>query len=959
MKKLLLLFLPLLLIGLWSSAQPGCPSVNAGPDVTVGCGNNCTTLTATVVPTGATTSYSVSSIPYAPPYPYNTGTPILVNIDDTWSGVIGLPFTFCFYNNSYNQIVAGSNGLITFDVSVAGGYCEWSYTDACPSPNLPLNSIFGPYHDIDPSVAGTMYSGILGNFPCRTYVVNWNQVAMFSCNNLIATHQIVLYESTNIIEVYMQNKPLCSSWNSGNAVVGIQNSSGTVGLAAPGRNTSAWTATNEAWRFTPNGVSSVTVNWYDGATLIGTGLSVQVCPNATTTYTAEAIYNTCSGTTVTVTDQVTVNYNANFSINVNPTSATICPGDNVSITASGPSNVTFTWTPGTGLNTTNGPTVVASPTTTTTYTVTGVDPTNCSMSVPVTITVSPNPTVTITPSATTVCPGQPVTLDASGATNYTWSGAGLTSTTGASVTANPTTTTTYYVTGSSGSCSGTSSVTINMNPALNVSISPPSSAICPGQSVQLTATGADTYAWSGAGLSATTGDTVLATPTANTTYYVTGTSSGCTGAASATISLNGTIPINITPSAPFICIGNSVDLTASGASTYSWSPPTGLSTTTGNATTATPLVTTTYTVVGQDSSGCQGTQYVTVTVSNGSAMTFNPANPVICRGESIQIEVFGGQAFQWSPPQGLSSTTGNVVTAAPFSTTTYTVLGDNLGCTGVATIQVEVKPSPDVNFVADKYEGCEDLLVTFYDQSDPPSISWQWNFGDGTTPNAFTNMPNPTHLYTESGSYDVSLLVTSVDGCQAMMNVPQMITVFKTPIAIFYPTPDQAWIYTPDISFTDMSIDASAWYWDFGEPNVLDNYSNLPSPSHSYSDTGTFYVTLAVESPDGCVDTMVKTIYIEPNIAIYIPSSFTPNGDGRNDYFVVKGEGIDESTYYIRIFERWGKEIYFSNDINQGWDGKRQGTDTGPSPSTYTYFITFYDIKGNYHEYFGIITLVK
>jgi hypothetical protein len=201
--------------------QPGCPSIDAGPDVTVGCGNNCTTLTATVVPTGQTSSYGVMSIPYTPPFPYSGGTPIIVNTDDVWSSAISLPFTFCYYGNVYSQIVVGSNGVISFDVSQAGGGCQWSYTDACPSPNLPLNAMFGVYQDTDPTYQGLINWQLSGTYPCRMFVISYYQIPYFGDPNsvstsycgspMFATSQMVLYESTNCIEVYVQNKALCAS----------------------------------------------------------------------------------------------------------------------------------------------------------------------------------------------------------------------------------------------------------------------------------------------------------------------------------------------------------------------------------------------------------------------------------------------------------------------------------------------------------------------------------------------------------------------------------------------------------------------------------------------------------------------------------------------------------------------------------------------------------------------------
>jgi hypothetical protein len=298
--------------------QSGCPAIDAGPDVVLD-STGCTTLIATALETGETESYKVDSIPYSPPYPFDAGTQILAGIDDTWSNVINLPFTFCFFGTSYTQLVAGGNGLITFDLTTAGAFCPWSYTATLPSQNIPMNAIYSPYHDLDPAISGNMYYAVLGSYPCRTIVVSWNEVPMYSvsCNSLLATHMIVLYETTNIIEVYVQDAPVCSTWNSGNKCIGIQNSDGTIGYAPPGRNTGAWSATDEAWRFTPDGTPNFTVSWWQGATLIANSDSVTVCPTSTTQYTAQIEYVCCNGSIVTVTDDVSVTTNSGINDGIN------------------------------------------------------------------------------------------------------------------------------------------------------------------------------------------------------------------------------------------------------------------------------------------------------------------------------------------------------------------------------------------------------------------------------------------------------------------------------------------------------------------------------------------------------------------------------------------------------------------------------------------------------------------
>ena len=210
---------------------PGCAAIDLGADTNITCTSSCLTLDAEVMEVGLTNTYTVSSVSYAPPYPFSQGTPILVNLDDVWSEAISLPFDFCFFDNVYNEIVVGANGVITFDTSYASpsgctwftcNTCAWGFNQSMPnSTGLPYrNSINGPYHDIDPSVAGNIKYAVLGSYPCRTFVVNYESIPHFACNNITTTQQIVLYETTNIIEVYIQDKPTCSTWNNGNAWTG-------------------------------------------------------------------------------------------------------------------------------------------------------------------------------------------------------------------------------------------------------------------------------------------------------------------------------------------------------------------------------------------------------------------------------------------------------------------------------------------------------------------------------------------------------------------------------------------------------------------------------------------------------------------------------------------------------------------------------------------------------------------
>jgi gliding motility-associated-like protein len=311
------------------------------------------------------------------------------------------------------------------------------------------------------------------------------------------------------------------------------------------------------------------------------------------------------------------------------------------------------------------------------------------------------PVLSATSSVAPLCSGNSTTLTASGATTYSWSPAtGLSATTGSTVTANPTVTTHYVVTGTlAGGCSDTTGITITVNPKpiVTVSSTAPANTICNGNSTTLTASGAASYTWSPAtGLSATTGTSVTANPTTTTTYTVTGTgANGCTNTSTITITVNPkpTVTVSSTAPANAICNGNSTTLTASGAASYTWSPTTGLSTTTGASVIANPATTTTYTVTGTGVNGCINTSTITITVNPKPTVTVSSTAPLnkICNGNSTTLTAGGAATYTWSPATGLSATTGTSVTATPTTTTTYTVTGTGAnGCTNTSTITITV-----------------------------------------------------------------------------------------------------------------------------------------------------------------------------------------------------------------------------------------------------------------------------
>ena len=294
MKNLLLLFLfPLFIYSQY------CPYL--GPNQTLPCGVTQATLTADLSQCGPgsqpnqTTNYNVTNIPYVAQV--NNGTQVFLS-DDSQSGVYNIGFTFCFYGQTYTQFRVGSNGW----VSLGAGAQPATFTSAAiPSAgfNIPKNCIMGPWQDWNPGLSGGQIRyQVQGTAPCRKLVVSWINVRMFSCTNLQGTFHIVLYESSNVIENHIANKPNCPQWAGGTAVQGIHNAGGTQAVTVPGRNSTQWTTVNNSYRYTPSGpVVNPTYTWFQvgNPNPIGTGLQITVTPPAQgANYTCVPVYPTCN-----------------------------------------------------------------------------------------------------------------------------------------------------------------------------------------------------------------------------------------------------------------------------------------------------------------------------------------------------------------------------------------------------------------------------------------------------------------------------------------------------------------------------------------------------------------------------------------------------------------------------------------------------------------------------------------
>ena len=692
---------------------PGCPNVEAGPGQTVDCDNTCVNLTATFLETGETTSYAVSSIPFNPPSNFNgLANQLFVNIDDIWSGVVNLPFDFCFFNQDYNQLIVGANGGISFDVSNANGFNDWSFTDSLPNATdtaLSDVNIFGAVHDIDPFASGGTHEigwEIKGTAPCRTFVVAYSNVAHFSCNDLKTYQMMVLYEGTNTIEVYILDKPTCLAWNSGNAVIGIQNPAGTVAYTPPGRNTGNWSASIEAWRFTPDGLPNYVLTWYDGSGApIGNSPTINVCPTADETYTAEVEYTNCNGDIFTDSDTVTVTSdpdNPDASFTTTPT----CDGGTITITGDSGGTFAFNPAPGDGasIDPTTGTVTGGTPGTTYTieYTIDGAG--TCDAVNTESVTVLTVADATFTTTAT--CDGGTTTITGDSGGTFTFNpapgdGASIDPTTGTVTggTAGTTYSIEYTISGTCGD-SSIQSVTALTEDDASFTMNPS----CEGGTATVTGVAGGTFAFNpvpgdGASIDPTTG--AVTGGTAGTTYTVEYSTTGaCAASTTETVTVLSAGDASFAMTAT--CDGGTAAITGQAGGTFAFNPAPGdgasVDVTTGTVTGGTSG--TTYTVEYSTPAGaCSATETDTVTVLSAEDASFTTT--ATCDGGTVTITGDVGGTFGFNPAPGdgasINPTTGTVTGGTSGSTYTieYTTAGV---CPDISTQNITALAADDASF---------------------------------------------------------------------------------------------------------------------------------------------------------------------------------------------------------------------------------------------------------------------
>jgi gliding motility-associated-like protein len=686
--------------------------------------------------------------------------------------------------------------------------------------------------------------------------------------------------------------------------------------------------------------------WSSGAGSVNTSTAI-VSPTVTTTYSVIGT-NTLTGCS-NVTN-ITITANETPTIGVSSNVNAICLGNNSIINLTGASSYTIT---NPLLVVTNS--IVVTPTIQTTYTVVGSISNCVSASQTITIDVNSLPTLNATASNSTICSNQTTTLSITGADTYTWS----TLETATTITVSPSTTTTYSVSGTNTltGCSNITNVTVNVTPTPTVNVSASAITICEGNTTTLTLTGATNYTVTNP--SQTTTGTIVLTPTAQTTYTIVGESSNCASTTQTiTIDVNA-LPILATSNAT-TCAGSPVTLSATGADTYNWQP-TGATT---NTTSVLPTTNTTYTVTGTNTvTGCTSTiTTADITVNQLPNITAS-ANPnTTCTNGTVNLNAAttGTTAitnYTWTLGNGVDNTNQNqgsiTFPASGLTTGTYTytvVATDANGCVSLqATTTLDIIDTPNANFDLSDLSICQNENGTISINTPQTGVTYDWNINGQAVTN--TNpLTVPSSITSAAGTYTVNV-IAGIGTCTN--TAANTLTVNALPTVALVNSITSACVNTS--AQLDVAGPNSTYTYNWTNGSNTATGPNLNVNPLTQATAGSY--TLTATDQNGCVNRTIGAIDAQECIT-EVPEIFTPNGDGKNDGFVIKNiENFPDNK--LKIFNRWGNLVYQKDGYLNEFEGfANTGDQVGKSklPSgTYYVILEYGDEKTE--TYNGILVL--
>lgn len=546
--------------------------------------------------------------------------------------------------------------------------------------------------------------------------------------------------------------------------------------------------------------------------------------------------------------------------------------------------------------------------------------------------------VTINSSAgASICTGASTVLSTQSGSAYLWSTGASTS----ALTVNSPGTYTVTVTLPSGCQSQSAPFTLSQLPLPSTAISPSAPlSLCQGDSVLISGPPSTSWIWS-------TGATTQSIYAQIGSYTLTVTNAaGCSATSSPFVinQLAGSV-LTVNPAGPLTLFqGDSVQLTAaSGFSNYQWSTGAGTQSIWVSQAGS-------YTVSALSSVGCNSTSVpVQVFIISPASMITVSGPTQFCEGDSTVLICNLPFPVQWylngSAISGATSAQYIVKQTGYFSVSVLS--GSNTYFSD--SVYIDVLPSPLAPYLPDTLVCRGDVVLLNVPQQSGANLNWFSQPNGGIA--FYTGWQYLTPPLNNNQTY--YLQATGLNGCSSIRN-PFEIQVQAVPQASFdYTSIFQSGVYTT--TFQNTSLLATNYLWIFGDTLIAGNVSTDTDPIYTYPSAGVYSVVLVAQNTNGCADTLIKDILVSGNNPHYLPNTFTPNGDGKNDVFRLRGDRI--ALEEMIIYDQWGGLVWRGDQSSVGWDGKRDGE---PAPNaSYAYRVRFIDRDAQSKVLSGIITLIR
>jgi gliding motility-associated-like protein len=331
---------------------------------------------------------------------------------------------------------------------------------------------------------------------------------------------------------------------------------------------------------------------------------------------------------------------------------------------------------------------------------------------------------------------------------------------------------------------------------------------------------------------------------------------------------------------------------------------------------------------------CTAQDQVTVTLLSRPEVTL-PALTEICEGETVTFSIDPNLACEWSPSNLFNDNSSNNPTIAPIANASIQLLVTNSnGCESIATAQVNTQPLPILDFEISPESACSPLLVDqIWSEAIGRDYDILWSSGNGDQDVGIDFLFN----YTEPGVYSIGLNVSNGFGCTRDTIFENIIEVFPNPEADFTISPDPISNINNVGTFQNTSLDVSTFNWFVND--VLSSNTELLIYEFPLDAAGNYQVCLVVENEYECRASKCEVINLKSDFTFYAPNAFTPDNDGTNDFFRPELIGFDLSTYSMKVFDRWGSEVFSTNDINNPWIGNIRNGEYYANQGVYNWIV--------------------